>query len=83
MASAKDGRQCALSKLRENGIGCVVHGMRSSLRDWAGDTGQAREVAEAALAHTVRNAVEAAYARSDLFERRRSMMEDWAEYVSM
>ena len=72
-----------LSKmLRENGIGCVVHGMRSSFRDWAGDTGQAREVAEAALAHTVRNAVEAAYARSDLFERRRTMMEDWAEYLS-
>ena len=56
--------------------------MRSSFRDWAGDTGQAREVAEAALAHTVRNAVEAAYARSDLFERRRAMMEDWAVYVS-
>ena len=72
-----------LSKLlRENGIESVVHGMRSSFRDWAGDTGQPRELAEAALAHTVGNAVEAAYARSDLFERRRSMMEDWAEYVS-
>ena len=40
-----------------------------------------REVAEACLAHTVGNRVEAAYARSDLFELRRPVMEDWAEYV--
>ena len=41
-----------------------------------------REVAEAALAHLVRNPVEAAYARSDLFERRRLLMDEWAAYVA-
>ena len=41
-----------------------------------------REVIEAALAHVVQNKVEAAYARSDLFERRRRLMDDWADYVS-
>ena len=70
-----------LSKLlRELQIGCVPHGFRSSFRDWAGDTGQPREVAEMALAHAVRG-VEGAYARSDLFERRRELMGAWAAYV--
>ncbi len=41
-----------------------------------------REVIEAALAHVVRNRVEAAYARSDLFERRRTLMDDWARYLA-
>ena len=68
--------------LARHGIKAVPHGFRSSFRDWCGETGQAREVAEAALAHVVKNQVEAAYARSDLFERRRELMEAWAEYVS-
>ncbi len=68
--------------LRRNGIDAVPHGFRSSFRDWCGETGQPREVAEAALAHVVKNQVEAAYARSDLFERRRELMEAWAGYVS-
>jgi integrase len=68
--------------LRKNGIDAVPHGFRSSFRDWCGETGQPREVAEAALAHVVKNQVEAAYARSDLFERRRELMEAWAQYVS-
>ena len=72
-----------LSKLcRDNGIGCVPHGMRSSFRDWCGDTGQSREVAEQALAHVIRNKAEAAYARSDLFDRRRRAMHAWANYLS-
>ena len=51
-------------------------------RDWAAEkTNHPREVIEAALAHVVPNKVEAAYARSDLFERRRLLMDDWAEYV--
>ena len=71
-----------LSKLlRENGIDAVPHGFRSSFRDWAGDAGVARELAEACLAHAVRNQVEAAYARSDLLERRRVVMEEWAGYL--
>ena len=57
------------------------HGMRSSFRDWCSETGVAREVAEAALAHVVKNKVEAAYARSDLLDRRREVMEAWAAYL--
>ena len=58
-------------------------GFRSSFRDWAGEeTDHPREVIEAALAHAVRNRVEAAYARSDLFERRRVLMDDWARYLA-
>ena len=63
----------ALSKLiKELGFPAVPHGFRSSFRDWAAEqTNTPREVVEAALAHTVRNPTEAAYARSDLFARRR------------
>ena len=69
--------------LRELGIAAVPHGFRSSFRDWAGEqTDHPREVIEAALAHVVRNRVEAAYARSDLFERRRGLMDDWARYLA-
>ena len=69
--------------LHDNGIEAVPHGFRSSFRDWAAEeTDHPREVIEAALAHTIRNKVEAAYARSDLFERRRRLMEDWAAYVA-
>ena len=68
--------------LREIGIAAVPHGFRSTFRDWAGEeTDHPREVIEAALAHVVRNRVEAAYARSDLFERRRVLMDDWARYL--
>ena len=72
-----------LSKLvRDLGLAAVPHGFRSSFRDWASErTDHPREVVEAALAHTVRNATEAAYARSDLFERRRRLMDDWGAYV--
>lgn len=70
-----------LSKLlRDLDIPCVPHGMRSCFRDWCGDTGQPREVAEHALAHIVRG-VEGAYQRSSLFERRRALMERWAAYL--
>ena len=73
-----------LSKLiKELGIAAVPHGFRSSFRDWAAEqTNTPREVVEAALAHTVRNPTEAAYARSDLFERRRLLMNDWAAYLN-
>ncbi len=71
-----------ISKLiRELNIDAVPHGFRSSFRDWCADTGQPREIAEAALAHTVRG-VEGAYFRSDLFERRRRLMDDWAKYLN-
>ena len=58
------------------------HGFRSTLRDWCAETGVAREVAEAILAHRVGNSVEMAYARSDLFERRRATLAAFAAYVS-
>ena len=68
--------------LKRCGIDCVPHGFRSSFRDWAAEeTDHPREVIEAALAHVVQNQVEAAYARSDLFERRRRLMADWSAYL--
>ena len=72
-----------LSKLlRDLRIAGVPHGFRSSFRDWAAEeTNHPREVVEAALAHVVPNKVEAAYARSDLFERRRRLMDDWMYYL--
>ena len=71
-----------MSKLcKENNVGCVPHGMRSSFRDWCGETGVSREVAERALGHEIRNAVEKAYARTDLLERRRQLMENWSTYI--
>ena len=69
--------------LQQLGIGAVPHGFRSSFRDWASErTDHPREVIEAALAHVVRNRTEAAYARSDLFERRRRLMDDWMHYLN-
>ncbi len=65
--------------LRELGIPSTLHGFRSSFRDWCGETGVPREVAEHSLAHVVPG-VEGAYARSDLLERRRPVMEDWGAY---
>lgn len=73
-----------MSKLvRELGIGCVPHGMRSSFREWAAErTNIPREVAEEALAHVNPNKVESAYQRSDLFERRRELMNSWTTYLA-
>ena len=59
----------------------TVHGFRSSFRDWvAEETNHSPEVAEMALAHKIANKVEAAYRRGKLIERRRTLMEDWANY---
>ena len=59
--------------------GITVHGFRSTFRDWAGETtGFPREVIEAALAHRLKDRAEAAYARSDLMDKRRKLMEAWA-----
>jgi integrase len=61
----------------------TVHGFRSTFRDWCSEhAGCPREVAEAALAHTVRDKTEAAYFRADLFERRRRLMDDWAAFCA-
>lgn len=68
--------------LRRMGKDATTHGFRSSFRDWAADqTSFPREVAEQALAHTLQG-VEAAYRRSDLFEKRRTLMDAWACYCA-
>ncbi|MFW2589965.1 tyrosine-type recombinase/integrase [Sagittula sp. SSi028] len=60
----------------------TAHGFRSSFRDWASENGYARDLAERALAHTIKNATEAAYHRTDQLEQRRPMMQAWAKHVS-
>lgn len=71
----------ALEQVRERlGVMDVTtHGFRSSFRTWCAETGVTREVAELCLAHEVRNAVELAYARSDLLDARRAVLTDWAK----
>ena len=66
-----------------NGDRITTHGFRSTFRDWAAEcTPFENIVVEQALAHTIGNAVEAAYRRGDLLERRRELMETWAQYVT-
>lgn len=68
--------------LRGMQTGLTVHGFRSCFRDWCAEkTRHANEVCEMALGHAVGDKVEAAYRRGDLFERRRALMDDWAEYL--
>lgn len=68
---------------RESGKLAVVHGFRSSFRDWSGETtGYANHVIEQALAHTVGSAVERAYRRRDLFQKRVRLMRDWGAYAT-
>ncbi|MEH6800047.1 MAG: integrase arm-type DNA-binding domain-containing protein [Halopseudomonas sabulinigri] len=70
--------------LRELGYDAItMHGFRSTFRDWAGEcTSHPSDVCEQALAHTLRNQVEAAYRRGDLFNKRRYLMDDWAAYIT-
>ena len=74
-----------LSKLvKELGFDADVHGFRTSFKMWCQErTDTSREVSEAALAHTVRNKAEAAYARSDLFEKREVLMQSWAHFLNI
>lgn len=61
----------------------TAHGFRSTFRDWARETTDyPREVAEAALAHTISDKTEAAYARGDLFDKRKTMMEHWSQFLT-
>ena len=73
----------SLSRLcKDLDLGCVPHGMRSSFRDWAAECSDApHEVCELALAHVHSDRVERAYRRTDLFERRRKLMQEWADYI--
>lgn len=68
--------------LRRLEAGCTMHGFRSTFRDWAAEqTNYPAQVCEAALAHVNEDAVEAAYLRSDQFEKRRALMADWEAYL--
>jgi integrase len=61
----------------------TVHGFRSTFRDWAAEsTAYPSEVVEMALAHTIKNQVEAAYRRGDLLEKRKTLMDSWAKYCN-
>lgn len=85
---AKDGSPLSnmamlvLLQRRMGHEGLTVHGFRSTFRTWAAErTTFPREVAEAALAHVLEDKTEAAYQRGDLFEKRRKLMQSWANYV--
>lgn len=73
-----------LMTLRRMGRGAfTVHGFRSTFRDWAAETtGFSGDVCEAALAHTIRNRSEAAYRRGDMLEKRRRLMDAWADFCA-
>lgn len=72
-----------LMLVRRIGVDAVPHGFRSTFRDWAGEmTNYPRELAEVALAHVKGDATEAAYWRSDVLEKRRRIMDDWAKFIS-
>ncbi|RYG19830.1 MAG: integrase, partial [Caulobacteraceae bacterium] len=64
-------------------VDVTVHGFRSAFRDWAAEkTSHANEVVEMALAHAIGSQVEAAYRRGDLLEKRRTLMKDWANFLT-
>lgn len=63
-------------------VDAVPHGFRSSFRDWCAESGVSRELAERALAHTVKDKTEAAYHRTDQLEQRRPVMQAWADYLN-
>ena len=67
--------------LRVMKAGGTPHGFRTSFRTWAQDTGVSFDVAEKALSHTIGNKVTRAYARSDLLDQRRTVMQTWASFV--
>lgn len=85
-AAAKGGQLSDMTLsavLRRMKVQAVPHGFRSTFRDWAAERANySREAAEMALAHTIESKVEAAYRRGDLFEKRRAMMTEWAEFLA-
>lgn len=73
----------AMTLKRMERMDTTVHGLRSTFRDWAAEmTSHPHEIAEAALAHVVRDKVVAAYQRGDLLDRRRTLMNDWAAWCA-
>ncbi|WP_329660308.1 tyrosine-type recombinase/integrase [Geminicoccus sp.] len=79
---AGEGKEKSPRWVDQDGRPITAHGFRASFRTWAGDATEfPREVIEAALAHTIKDRAEAAYARGDLLDRRRVLMEAWTEHV--
>ena len=73
--------EAMLKTLKAIGASVTVHGFRSTFKDWASEqTAYCNEVSEMALAHKISDAVEAAYRRGDLFEKRRRLMADWEDF---
>ena len=72
----------ALGAIRKQHDVWTVHGMRSSFRDWGAEQGHDAMLLELALGHAVGSAVVAAYARSDLLDRRRTVMEAWVAFLT-
>jgi integrase len=70
--------QAILLLLKRLRPGYTVHGLRSTFRDWATDKSGAETLAEYALAHRIDDA----YARSDMFDRRRALMQAWADFAT-
>ena len=76
------GHSTLLNLLRRAGINATPHGFRSTFRVWVAEhTDTPRAIAEAALAHQNADQVEAAYLRTDLLDRRRNLMQQWADYI--
>ena len=68
--------------LKRLDVDATVHGFRSTFLDWSVETTAfSHEVKEAALAHQIKNRVEAAYRRTDLFEKRRDLMDEWGDFL--
>ena len=68
--------------VRRLDLPAVPHGFRSSFKDWSIESGFDWAISETALAHRLGNSLESAYARTDLFERRRELMQQWADYLN-
>ncbi|XKF14308.1 integrase arm-type DNA-binding domain-containing protein [Halomonas sp. BLK-85] len=78
-----DAAMTALLRRMKEDHRTTVHGFRSTFRDWMAErTGTPHEVAEAALAHTIKNSVEAAYRRGDLYAKRSRVMDQWATFIT-
>jgi integrase len=83
-AAALSDRALTKAVHETGGNGATVHGFRSTFRDWcAEEKNYPRELAEAALAHVLKNKTEAAYQRGDLLEKRRQLMTDWAAFCGL
>ena len=74
-------RQTLITALRDTGVDATLHGFRSTFRDWCTENNVPDRVAESCLAHSISNAVEAAYSRTDALCLRRGVMQRWADYL--